>query len=282
MRRYLNYSVLLAAFLLSCSPDYFLKQERPVNTILKYNNPHTVCVGCHVSENPQPGTALFNPETDPSSICENCHQYRQDHHPVEFAPANSPDALFPLYDGQVKCLTCHEIHGGPEHEGTSKLLRGGPYPDRRTICFKCHANDQYAKINPHDMLDAAGKIKEVNGKPVCLVCHAVQPDPSVDWSDDVRFRADVGFLCWRCHPPMPGEFFTQHFLVTPTVSRQYMQEAEERFLVILPLVPRDRITCSTCHNPHEKGVIQHEAAAKGADARYRLRLPSICAACHPV
>jgi hypothetical protein len=96
----------------------------------------------------------------------------------------------------------------------------------------------------------------------------------------VRFRADVGFLCWRCHPPMPGEFFTQHFLVKPSKSRQNMQEAEERLLVILPLVPRDRITCSTCHNPHQKGVIQHEAAAKGADARSKLRLPSICSACH--
>ena len=59
-----------------------------------------------------------------------------------------------------------------------------------------------------------------------------------------------------------------------------MKQAEERLLVILPLVPRGRITCSTCHNPHQQGVIQHEAAAKGAGATMKLRLPSICFACH--
>jgi hypothetical protein len=46
-----------------------------------------------------------------------------------------------------------------------------------------------------------------------------------------------------------------------------MHQSEERLLVILPIVPRERITCSTCHNPHQTGVIQREAAAKGADTK---------------
>jgi nitrate/TMAO reductase-like tetraheme cytochrome c subunit len=136
-------------------------------------------------------------------------------------------------------------------------------------------------MDPHRMLDSEGNVREVNGKPVCLWCHSKKPDPAVDRTTDVRFRADVGFLCWRCHPPMPGDFFDQHFLVKPsTKTLQNIRETEERLLVILPLVPRGRITCSTCHNPHQKGVIQHEAAAKGADAISRLRLPSICFGCH--
>jgi hypothetical protein len=80
---------------------------------------------------------------------------------------------------------------------------------------------------------------------------------------------------------MPGIFFSQHFLVEPSAQTLHnIRETEERLLVILPLVPRGRITCSTCHNPHQKGVIQHEAAAKGADAYAKLRLSSICFACH--
>lgn len=131
------------------------------------------------------------------------------------------------------------------------------------------------------MLEADGSVRTVDGKPVCLMCHSKKPDPAVDWTDDVRFRADIGFLCWRCHPPMHDPFFAKHFLITPSKeTMRTMVETETRLLVILPLAPRNRITCSTCHNPHQKGVIQHEAAAKGAGDLYGLRLPNICFACH--
>jgi nitrate/TMAO reductase-like tetraheme cytochrome c subunit len=133
------------------------------------------------------------------------------------------------------------------------------------------------------MLNDSGEVREVNGKPVCLLCHSKEPDPAVDRTSDVRFRADIGFLCWRCHPPMamPDNFFDKHFLVKPSQEiLRSMGEAEERLVVILPLVPRGRVTCSTCHNPHQRGVIHRDAAAKGADAASKLRLPSICVACH--
>src|ERR1700690_2928603 len=179
MSRCLIFSAFLAAILVSCSLQKFLEPERVVNNVRAYNNPHTLCVSCHATEKPQSEATLFSPGTDPSSICEDCHQYKQNHHPVDYVPAKPLDSQFPLLNGRVKCLTCHEIHGGPKHEGTPKLLRGGPYADRRTICFKCHAGDEYANINPHEMLDDYGNIKEVKGKSVCLLCHAIQPDPSV-------------------------------------------------------------------------------------------------------
>lgn len=282
MLRCLKFSLLLAAILVSCNLPVFLEPEKAVNNVSAYNNPHTLCVSCHANEKPQPETALLSLGSDPSSACEDCHEYKQNHHPVDYVPVKPSGSQFPLFNGRVQCLTCHEIHGGPQHEGTPKLLRGGPYADQRKICFKCHASEEYANINPHDMLDNDGKIKEVKGKLVCLLCHSVQPNPFVDKTADVRFRADVGFLCWRCHPPMPGEFFREHFLVTPTKSMQNIREAEERLLVVIPLVPRNRITCSTCHNPHQKGVIQNEASAKGSDARSKLRLPSFCYACHRI
>jgi hypothetical protein len=82
---------------------------------------------------------------------------------------------------------------------------------------------------------------------------------------------------------MPGEFFRTHFLATPSAKTlNNMNKAEEWFYVILPIVPRGRITCSTCHNPHQDGVIQHTAAARGADAKSRLRLTNICFACHDI
>jgi nitrate/TMAO reductase-like tetraheme cytochrome c subunit len=132
------------------------------------------------------------------------------------------------------------------------------------------------------MLDDNNDVREVNGKPICLLCHTKKPDTAADSTDDVRFRADIGFLCWRCHPPMKADpFFNDHFLVTPSPKTlSQMHQSEERLMVILPIVPRERITCSTCHNPHQKSVIQRESAAKGADTKGKLRLSSICFACH--
>lgn len=78
-----------------------------------------------------------------------------------------------------------------------------------------------------------------------------KPDPAVDTTNDVKFRADVGFLCWRCHPPMLGSFFDKHFLVRPSSKTlQILYETEEKLIVIFPLVPRGashvpRVTTST-------------------------------------
>ena len=184
----------------------------------------------------------------------------------------------------MRCLTCHEIHGGPTHEGTLRLLREGPYTDRRTICFKCHLRDQYTAINPHIMLDSGGNILEVHGKTVCLLCHTIKPNPEVDRTPDVRFRADVGFLCWRCHSSMTGQFFSHHFLQRfSKVTVKNLRNAEKKYDVILPVDARKRLTCSTCHNPHQKGVIVNSAARKGAGDPLRLRLPKqdLCTSCHP-
>lgn len=281
MRRLLLYSALLAAALVSCNVNELIFPARSSDRAAAppYRNPHTHCPSCHETVVPPSAVSQFKPVA--SSACLNCHDYQENHHPVDFLPSDPTIVPFPLFNGKVKCLTCHEIHGGPDGKGTLRLLRGGPYPDRREICFKCHSQGRYYGINPHHMLEADGSVRYVDGKAVCLICHSKKPDPAVDWTTDVRFRADIGFLCWRCHPPMPDPFFSRHFLVTPSKeTMRTMGETEARLLVILPLVPRNRITCSTCHNPHQKGVIQHEAAAKGADALYGLRLPSICFACH--
>lgn len=217
---------------------------------------------------------------DPSLKCFYCHDYQETHHPIDIAPADPKAYPFPLYDGTIRCLTCHV----DDHEGSSKLLRGGPYRDRREICFKCHSQDEYSEIDPHYMMDGNGKIVVVNGRPVCLVCHAVEPNPARDRTNDVRFRADIAFLCWRCHETMANTlFFQTHFLVKPTLPMiNFIERLSQELDVTIPLVPRERITCSTCHNPHQKGVIIYEPSTKGADEPGRLRLPSpkICLVCH--
>ncbi|HYA87197.1 MAG TPA: cytochrome c3 family protein [Nitrospirota bacterium] len=227
-----------------------------------------------------PSTSLTG--TDLTAKCLECHDYSGNHHPIGIVPSHPANYPFPLYNGKIMCLTCHI----EDHLGSAKLLREGPYADRRELCFKCHTEEQYAKINPHIMLNGRGKVLSVAGRPVCLFCHPIEPDPATNRTEDVVFIADVAFLCWRCHPPMANHmFFEEHFLATPTMEmRRFMEKQEQQLHVNIPLVPRDRITCSTCHNPHQKGVILYGPSASGADAPYRLRLSAdrICIACHNI
>jgi predicted CXXCH cytochrome family protein len=222
------------------------------------------------------------PPANKYADCLSCHDYRQNHHPVDIPPIG--EIPFPLTDGRITCVTCHF---GDHETGGANFLREGPYLPQRDICFKCHHREEYRGVNPHEMLDEDGRFRRiVGGMTVCVICHPGTPNPDVERTEDIRLRADVGFLCWRCHPPMVNALFqAQHLLVEPSREmRKNLEKSETEMDVLLPLVPRDRVTCSTCHNPHQKGVIRREAAAKGADAPDRLRVasPRLCFACHPL
>jgi hypothetical protein len=82
---------------------------------------------------------------------------------------------------------------------------------------------------------------------------------------------------------MGRAILNQHVLTKPSREMiKYLEQNEQTLNVTIPLVPRERITCSTCHNPHQKGVITYEPSAKGADAPDRLRIedPALCVVCH--
>ena len=270
---------IVATTLISCSLQRFnfLKEDSG------YKNPHIACARCHGVPQPLAGKPLFPSQEDPSDVCLSCHSYAENHHPVNFVPQIPVNPAYPLYRGKIRCLTCHEIHGGSSHEGSSKLLRGGPFADRRAICFDCHGKEKFADIYPHDMLDKNGRIRNINDKSICLICHEVQPDPTQDTVENVYFRADVGFLCWRCHASMHGSFFEKHFLVRPSKEIiEFMNRPEIKEKFALPLVPRGRINCSTCHNPHQAGVIVNQPAAAGADSYMKLRSVNLCEGCHNI
>ncbi|MBA4373276.1 MAG: hypothetical protein C0402_10515 [Thermodesulfovibrio sp.] len=245
---------------------------------------HRECVVCHISNTPGADVSLFPEGAEPSLVCLDCHNYTNSHHPIGFVPdrplfSEDDENPLPLYNNEIRCLTCHQIH--PENR-TRKLLRGGPYADRREICMKCHYDEQYAAIDPHVMLDSNYQIKEVNGAPVCVICHTAVPEQE-GVASKVNFKAEIAFLCWRCHPPMPDTFFKQHFLVRPSLSTlEVMRRTESEKGISFPLLNRGRVTCSTCHNPHQKGVIEFGPARAGEDEHDKLRMPpnEICSGCH--
>ncbi|TAN40305.1 MAG: hypothetical protein EPN25_08070 [Nitrospirae bacterium] len=274
---------VMLIFMLACL--VLTAAERSADAAAKNRkNAHKECVFCHISNNPEADAQLFPNGIDPSQTCLECHNYRTSHHPVNFVPdrvlfTDGEENTLPLYDDEIRCLTCHQIHADIN---SRKLLRGGPYTDRREICFKCHYDEQYAGINPHKMIDSNGDRTEVDGKPVCLVCHRSVPVQD-GYTPRVYFKAEVAFLCWRCHPPMPDNFFKGHFLAKPSSKTLgIMRKTEVERGISFPLLNRGRVTCSTCHNPHQKGVILYGPAKAGEGEHDKLRMPAneICAGCH--
>lgn len=152
----------------------FLKQAEKIN-------PHQAgifCVYCHEKEpidEDDPLNLKF--DGDRVLICTQCHnnkRARADNHPVNRIPSEGKgvevDERFPLYDGKITCLTCHDIPCKGE-ETTPKFLRGGPYETRVDACLVCHKQESYKAVNPHEQIDANGRIR----KDLCLYCHYIGP-----------------------------------------------------------------------------------------------------------
>ena len=109
------------------------------------------CGSCHDGK-PMKGSPALKNEKNPSETCKRCHNYLKDddHHPSDpdFELIGEKcavvDPIFPLVSGKMECLTCHQMHAEEvSYSGTRHFLRGGPYSDRRTVCFKCSLSSSF-------------------------------------------------------------------------------------------------------------------------------------------
>lgn len=102
--------------------------------------------------------------------------------------------------------------------------------------------------------------------------------------EDVKLVGDFGTLCERCHD-IDGNHAgnVNHLKIKPSAKAlAIMHNMKMKFNIVLPLDPTGKLTCATCHNPHERGVIPEDRpGAKGAGSKHRHRLPGrICIECH--
>ena len=149
------------------------------------------------------------------------------------------------------------------------------------FCFTCHIGENYKQQSPHKQLDDKGEIIEVR----CLFCHQTLPDPeNTDSIEDVTFKGDLSRYCVSCH----GRFKKPHPARADHMVelKDYMKDSLTALFkdrgVVLP-VQNDTVNCSTCHNPHEKGVIKRGATKHGSGEEYFLRLDKgydLCVSCH--
>jgi len=193
---------------------------------------------------------------------------------------NLPSDL-PLSDGKMTCNTCHDVYKQCQKQLFDRQsLRGAPYEWETDFCYRCHDRKTYQKLNAHHQVQTDGTL---NAR-MCLYCHRKKPDEKTATYKDVTFIGDMRALCRRCHDiegNHPGNF--DHMAKKPSTDGLKRMEAMiEKYDIILPLAPDGKMTCITCHNPHEKGTIAADKpAAKGADSKYRERVPGkMCIECH--
>jgi len=247
-------------------------------------NPHggkIFCLACH-PDTPQQGVPpTFRFPGDAVQLCRRCH-VGVEHHPlrVTSTPATwkMDFAKFPLENEAVTCVTCHKP---PECTGlvgreNPRFLRGGPYNAVEDFCARCHEGSGFSSLNPHDQIDQSGQIYQKK----CLYCHVTVPSVTAN-PDELRYTDTLTALCVSCHQtgPHPGQ---DHLVPMPLAMRQNLTEYEERRQVRLPFDEDGKVTCVTCHNPHERGLLKGPAGV-GADEAMRLRLTTYneqCTPCH--
>lgn len=272
-------------------------------------NPHwktDTCTTCHKTRSGAGFKNLRDRNVD--RLCNTCHETLSAQNYPHASNVKVPKAmskrmpkafLASMVRGgnKMTCITCHDLpmtckKKRHKEKGLNPMFfRDGPYEYRTDLCYKCHDETKYQRVNAHDQISDSGQVNEQK----CMLCHAdisvLKEAKSID-EVDFNIKDNLSALCWGCHPwnPHPGGPFTffsgkggrtNHLVKPPEYIRERMHEMEQKDNIFLPLEPgTGKVFCGTCHNPHEKGVIKQGPAAEGADSKGRLRMKNICVNCH--
>ncbi len=292
--------------------------ENIVNNEEPVENPHgdpALCSSCHTSA--VAGRDALRFDGNVSQLCQSCHDGRlaaREVHPVDLAPsaaiAQEIPSDFPLKDGMLTCLSCHDISwdcktGQPAAVTNRNLLRGTRVSHPLEFCFRCHEQENYRSFNAHDQLEA-GKAKT----DTCVWCHVRVPDVGSRLEEGASYalRSKSFGVCSNCHRVAKDHpTGDSHMSATPSAKMMwYMSAYEIQPQMLLPFeqlleyvraakraprsIPLDengRITCYSCHNPHEKGLLPNwnprsvgAEPKQAANHRLRAREGIACRACH--
>ena len=256
-------------------------------------NPHwraDGCLSCHQSK--EDGSVRMIAAERVDSICLDCHdgeKARAEAHPVGRVARTrdiSPPEDWPLNEGRLGCLTCHDVvrhcRESPRPPAQNAAMLRVFEPDQPlALCTQCHKPADSWRISPHKNLTADGRVNEQS----CAFCHTQVPSiPSNGRrTGDAMLHASSSQLCLTCH--------ARHWDVSPWGHVDRPASADVRAAlaahsVRLPL-EGDLVTCYSCHNPHERGLFPSDSplgamSALPMDNGAALRVPSteLCLVCH--
>lgn len=287
---------------------------RPASLV---ENPHWAsdrCDACHQIHEGRP-TPIEAEKIDAG--CLRCHDgvnAQAEAHPTGrkgHGPFAEVPAEWPLNEGRLGCLTCHDIlrHCDARAARPSRnpvMLRGAAVERPLDFCTNCHTPSEQWRINPHRQIAEDGSVRTET----CGFCHSSEPARPADGrrSNNPPLRAAGSAICLSCHA-VHWDYFPEGHVERPMteeirqrlIAREFagsdstpdssveLSEAmgdPNRVPTLLPLV-ENRVTCYTCHTPHAPGLFPAAsplgmAAAEGEDARLQLRMTrlELCQTCH--
>ena len=283
-------------------------------------NPHWTAGGCDECHDGQPGKGennKFKEGGDFDKLCNKCHKtewQRAGEHGVgievkENERIKMPPADFPLPNGKLSCITCHDLKlqcvvNASVKEKNSPFVRRAPFEYNLTFewaksemdiryrqnrygqCFYCHKQGTVLQWSPHkNQLDSKGEINEQ----MCLFCHFEVPDRNAVDIKDWKLKARLQDNCKSCHMGKTRYHpirVTHYGNTMPDKIYNQIKSSERKIGLVIPMEADAqgvlRINCCSCHNPHQRGVLQNVVTEKGADVNKKLRVEGfgVCLACH--
>jgi predicted CXXCH cytochrome family protein len=278
-------------------------------------NPHWQKDGCADCHTMAGGKPLPIADAQATAVCIRCHDgehARGEVHPIgrKPDPAKFADPGWPLANGTVACITCHDMRPAcsvtaQKGEEETLFLRGvKEEQDIANVCANCHRPERMPKYNPHVMLAADGQAQTDH----CLTCHDKPMDrTTMKRSGNPSLRVDQVTLCRSCHPHHHDISPKGHVgttikpemlayirgreisgLLTPP-SKHLLDELAAAKAAPSFMVPDHdgRVVCSTCHNPHQRGLFPlgsqlgyREMTVSNGKAYSPVRGEQFCMHCH--
>ncbi|MBA4366230.1 MAG: hypothetical protein C0403_01140 [Desulfobacterium sp.] len=264
-------------------------ESQPITEKTNIHFNKNYCTECHILPPTAGEKNQLKYEGDFKLLCK-CHYSAPEKHshPMDITPSKDMKmripANFPLKEGKVTCSTCHDIfvqcqENQKAFQMGEMFLRETPLDQKNRMCYKCHDKSKYQMYTPHKQRDEKrNMIAET-----CLYCHSEIPDVDTVTYKDTKFLMRIELLCIRCHMNSnKNSLHDKHIRKPSPEVATKIKQTEKQFNIILPLTADGKLTCATCHNPHEEGLIPADrASAKGASKKYRHRLPgNLCIKCH--
>jgi mono/diheme cytochrome c family protein len=253
---------------------------RPFLVNSTYFSPHgssISCIACH-KERPEPKKKITFISYNKEDICRKCHKADiEGHHVTEVSSSKNSYIMdfldVPLYDDKVFCPTCHdEVCYKKTDPQNKKFLIYGPYKNKEEFCNICHKREISDSENPHKQIDKEGNIE----KKQCAICHEKLPKQG---DKDIVLVSSALALCSKCHKIFDHPD-TNHLVEMQGTKLKNLRNYEEVYKITFPLDDDGEVTCVTCHNPHDKGVLKGLAGV-GAGEYMSLRGVSFEEACTP-
>ena len=277
--------------------------------VAQVENPHwraDRCTVCHPASAGAPG-AIDGAAAD--RLCLSCHDGKKaidEAHPIgrvaRTARTKTPEG-WPLVDGRIGCLTCHDIRKhcvAPQSRPADNpgVVRALDPTNPLASCTQCHLTQEW-QVNPHRS-EVAGLASQ---GATCGFCHVSTPRRvgAEGWEFDAKLRGQPTKLCLNCHSMHADPAPRGHLEAPVTADMLRAIAAQENRMSgiahsqrassgLLPLAD-GRVSCATCHNPHATDgplaalLSRPFGTARSTDPADRgkgLRLPhmQLCLSCH--